>query len=392
MARRASDATRPVPPALAPLAACASGHPTPPRACGEIPHQAIPLGTHGRLRGDAGPIDQLAPLVVLVVDRTPAHLALRQRLAEGPVLGPAPPQPGRGPAATPVHMGPVRDRGQRAVGPVEEVPSPRQLTEQVPGGAAGPVIDPGAALGLERDRDPAVLGDRRDEQQSLPIGAVVLVIAPGDGEPLVAPAARLLGGVGVVAEGGDGRRVVGRLAPPHRELAYRVGPDRHDERAPGAGEQPVQAPPPQSSFRAAPCSSEGPGASGSYPAAHPPPRRAAARARARGPSGGPSAPAPGRSGSVACPAVGKRGGALPSASAGGGDRGPAAVRGGASRESSPPPGRDHPTAVRAWPGRAEVLQSCSRVWLRGPLRGDGTPPGPVAVPVPPMPMVGSPPA
>ncbi len=73
-------------------------------------------------------------------------------------------------------VGHVLRAGQLAVGDVEEVAAVRQLAEQVPGGAVGLVVGGVAALGLEIDRDSAVVGDREDEQQLFQVGAVILVV------------------------------------------------------------------------------------------------------------------------------------------------------------------------------------------------------------------------
>src|SRR5207302_93333 len=81
-----------------------------------------------------------------------------------------------------VDVGHVLDGGQLAVGDVEEVLSAGELAEEVPGLAVRAVVGGVAALDPEVHGDGAVAGDREDIEQLLEVGAVVLVVAVGDGQ------------------------------------------------------------------------------------------------------------------------------------------------------------------------------------------------------------------
>ena len=106
----------------------------------------------------------------------------------------------------------------------------------------GLVVGGVAALGLEVDRDPAVLGDREDEQQLLQVGPVVLVVPPGDRQPHLLLAPLLVGRVGIIAVERDGGGVVVQLVEPHSELRNGVGRDRQGEGTVVVLEQSVEAP------------------------------------------------------------------------------------------------------------------------------------------------------
>ena len=121
--------------------------------------------------------------------RSPAGLALQHRRAEGGVLAPGAGQHAEEPAAVLVEVGHVLGGGQLAVGDVEEVAPAGQLAEQLPGGAVRAVVGGVAALDPELHRHGAVAGDREDVEQLLQVGAVVLVVPPGDGQPEPPPQA-----------------------------------------------------------------------------------------------------------------------------------------------------------------------------------------------------------
>ena len=127
-------------------------------------------------------------------------------------------------------VGHVLGGGQLAVGDVEEVAAAGQLAEQVPGGAVGAVVGGVAALDAELHRHGAVARDGEDVEQLLEVGAVVLVVAPGDGQPQPAPQGPLPSARLVVAVEGDGGRVVVQLVELDVELADGVGRDRREPR------------------------------------------------------------------------------------------------------------------------------------------------------------------
>src|SRR5208337_3411055 len=101
-------------------------------------------------------------VIPLVMDVPPLHLALRQQIPEDAVLGSSAGQHGEKPALVLMDIGHVLGAGQFAVGPVEEVASTGQATEQVPGGAGGLVVHHVVAGNLEIQRNRAVRGYRKD--------------------------------------------------------------------------------------------------------------------------------------------------------------------------------------------------------------------------------------
>ena len=137
---------------------------------------------------DREAVDQLPLVIVLVVDRSPVGPAREDLGAEGGVLAAGAGQDAEEPAAVLMDVGHVLGGGQLAVGDVEEVAAAGQLAEQVPGGAVGAVVGGVAALDPELHRHGAVAGDGEDVEQLLEVGAVVLVVAPGDGQPAAGPA------------------------------------------------------------------------------------------------------------------------------------------------------------------------------------------------------------
>src|SRR5439155_25315003 len=142
-----------------------------------VPGKAVALGG-GRFRL-VGPIavDELAPVIELVVDRLPAGQAVAEGRAEGRVLAPGAWQDGEEPAAVLMDVGHVLGGGQLAVGDVEEVAAAGQLTEDLPGADMGAVVGGVAALDAEVHRHGAVARDGEDVEQLLEVGAMVLVVA-----------------------------------------------------------------------------------------------------------------------------------------------------------------------------------------------------------------------
>ncbi len=126
----------------------------------------------------------------------------------------------------------------------------------------GHIVGHVAALGLEIDRDSSVLGDGEDEEQLFEIGPVVLVMAPGDGQPGLSPATVFLGGVGVVAEEGHGGGVVVQLFERDREFADGMCSDGQGEGTTVAAEELVQGSAKRSSLREAICWGSRPKAAG----------------------------------------------------------------------------------------------------------------------------------
>ena len=80
----------------------------------------------------------------------------------------------------PVDVGHVLGGGQLAIRDVEEIRSPGQLAEQVPGLAVGAVVGGVATLDPKVHRHGTVATDGEDVEQLLEVGAVVLVVPPGD--------------------------------------------------------------------------------------------------------------------------------------------------------------------------------------------------------------------
>ena len=138
-------------------------------------------------------------------------------------------------------VGHVLGGGQLAVGDVEEVAPAGQLAEQVPGVAVGAVVGGVAALDPELHRHGAVAGDGEDVEQLLEVGAVVLVVAPGDGQPEPSPQGPLPVGRLVVAVEGDGGGVVVQFVEVDVELADGVGGDGQGQRGDVGVEEAVEA-------------------------------------------------------------------------------------------------------------------------------------------------------
>ena len=116
--------------------------------------------------------------------------SLGHQLAKGGVFRAGPRQDRDEAALTLVDIGHVLAGGQLAVGHVEEVPPAGQLAEQVPGVAVGLVVGHVAAGRAEVQRHAAIRGDREDEEQLFQVGAMVLVVAEGDGQGGAAQKAR----------------------------------------------------------------------------------------------------------------------------------------------------------------------------------------------------------
>ena len=87
---------------------------------------------------------------------------------------------------------------------------------------------------------PPSLAHGEDEEQLLEIGPVVLVMAPGDGQPGLPTAAGLLGRVGVVAGEGHGGRVIVQLVELDVEFLDGMSGDGQGEGTTVAAEELVQ--------------------------------------------------------------------------------------------------------------------------------------------------------
>ena len=206
-----------------------------------IPDQPVPLGA-GRLRlVDREPVDQLPVVVVLVVDPRQWTRPAQDLGAEGGVLAAGAGQDAQEPAAVLMDVGHVLGGGELAVGDVEEVAAAGQLAEEVPGVAVRAVVGGVAALDPELHRHGAVAGDREDVKQLLEVGAMVLVVAPGDGQAEPAPQGPLLIGGLVIAVEGDGGGVVVQLVEFDAELADGVGDDGEGEGGDVGVEEAVEA-------------------------------------------------------------------------------------------------------------------------------------------------------
>jgi hypothetical protein len=152
-----------------------------------IPDQAIALDAADLRLVDREPVHQLPLVIALVVDPSPRDSTPQDLPTEGGVLGAGAGQGAHEAAAVLMEIGHVLGGGQLAVGHVEEVAAAGQLAEQVPGGAVRTVVGGVAALDAELHGHGAVAGDREDIEELLEVGAMVLVVPPGDGEPLPAP-------------------------------------------------------------------------------------------------------------------------------------------------------------------------------------------------------------
>ena len=138
-------------------------------------------------------------------------------------------------------VGHVLGGGELAVGDVEEVAAAGQLAEELPGVDMGAVVGGVAALDAEVHRHGAVARDGEDVEELLEVGAVVLVVAVGDGQAELPPQGPLAVGGLVVAVEGDGGGVVVQLVEIDGELADRVGHDGEGERGDVGVEEAVEA-------------------------------------------------------------------------------------------------------------------------------------------------------
>ena len=177
------------------------------------------------------PVDHFPVVVALVVEVSPVGpRPSRTTGAEGGVLAAGAGQDGEEPAAVLMDVGHVLGGGELAVGDVEEVAAAGQLAEQVPGVAVRAVVGGVAALDPELHRHGTVACDGEDVEQLLEVGAVVLVVAVGDGQAeLPAQGAFVLGSL-VVAVEGDGGGVVVQFVEFDAELADGVCRDGEGER------------------------------------------------------------------------------------------------------------------------------------------------------------------
>ena len=176
-----------------------------------VPDQPVALGALTRRLADRELVEEVSVVVALVVDRPPIDLSPHDPGAEGGVFTSGAGEHAEEPSAMPVDVGHVLGGGQLAIRDVEEVVSPGQLAEQVPGGDVGAVIGGVAALDPEVHRHGTVAADGEDVEQLLEVGAVILVVAPGDRQAKLSPQGALPVGVLVVAVERHGRGVVVQL-------------------------------------------------------------------------------------------------------------------------------------------------------------------------------------
>ncbi len=104
-----------------------------------------------------------------------------------------------------------------------------------------PIVGDVAALDPELDRHGAVAGDGEDEEQLLEVGAMILVMPPGDGRRRLAAASRLLGRLLVGTVEGHGRGVVVEFVEFDGEFADGVGDDRQGQRGDVGVEESIEA-------------------------------------------------------------------------------------------------------------------------------------------------------
>ncbi|OIQ75302.1 hypothetical protein GALL_430300 [mine drainage metagenome] len=138
-----------------------------------------------------------------------------------------------------VQIGPV---AELAIRHIQEVGAPRQLAEGLPClDVGGVVVRVPIAQSVVHWHRP-VGTDREDPEQLLEVGAMVLVVAMGDGYGLPAadPAAS---GLGVGARESNGRRVVVELVELDAESLDGADDDGGHQGRPVRVEQPVEGPP-----------------------------------------------------------------------------------------------------------------------------------------------------
>jgi hypothetical protein len=206
-----------------------------------VPDQAIPFGAGPLRLVDREAVHQLPLVVVLVGDPSPVDPAGEDLGAEGGVLAAGAGQDAEEPPAVAMDIGHALGRGQLAVGDVGEVRPAGELAEEVPGVAMRAVVGGVAAPHAELHRHGAVAGDGEDVEQLLEVGAMVLVVAPGGGQPQPAPQGPLpIGGL-VVAVEGDGGRVVVQLVELDLELADGMDDDGQGEGRDVGVEEAVEA-------------------------------------------------------------------------------------------------------------------------------------------------------
>jgi len=168
------------------------------------------------------PVDDLAMLVHLVVEVLPGGLASAELGAKGRIFAACPGQHTDEPAAVLVHVGHVLGGSQLAIGHVEEVAPAGQLTEEVPRLAMSTIVGGIPTLDAEVHGDRTITCHREDVEQLLQVGAMVLVVAPGDGPPKLPPERAFLVGVLVVTVERDGGGVVVEFVEGHAKRAHHV--------------------------------------------------------------------------------------------------------------------------------------------------------------------------
>ena len=147
------------------------------------------------------------------------------RGAEGRILAAGAGQDAQEAAAVPMDVGHILGGGQLAVGHIKEVAAAGQLAEQVPSGDVRAIVGGVAALDAELHRHGAVARNGEDVEQLLEVGAMVLIVSPGDGQPQPAPQGPLLIGGLVITVEGDGGRIVVQLVEIDGELPHRMNDD-----------------------------------------------------------------------------------------------------------------------------------------------------------------------
>jgi hypothetical protein len=190
-----------------------------------VPDQPVALGALTRRLADRKLVEKVSLVIASVVDVPPSDLSQHHSGAEGGIFTSGAGKHAEEPAAMLVDVGHVLGSGQLAIRDVEEVVSPGQLAEQVPGGDMGPVVGGVATLNPEVHRHGTVAADGEDVEQLLEVGAVILVVAPGDREAELSPQRALPVGVLVVAVECHGSGVVVQLVERDVKRVDGVGRD-----------------------------------------------------------------------------------------------------------------------------------------------------------------------
>ena len=205
------------------------------------PPQAVTFGEHHRLVADREAVDELALVVCLVPQRLPDDLAVERPRAKGRVFLARARQHADETAAVSGDVVHVVDRGQLAVGDVEEVAAAGDLAEQIPVLPVGRVVGDVPAGRAEMDGHAAVVADGEDVQELLQVRAMVLAVPPGDRQRLLVSTQRLLGRFGVGPEEGHGGGIIVQLVHSQGELPHDVANHLQHHCRPVAVEEDAQA-------------------------------------------------------------------------------------------------------------------------------------------------------